>query len=287
MSWRGAAPSPRSGDPRAKLVMWAEPTVRQEKCFTVILYGMAIDDNPIEALRKQFELEDTSKSPVSEIVVKVTAKLAKLLPLPNQLQVIVQAVDDKIRTESVERIAIMLKTVADEVVKHAQEINQIRESLPEEQRKARVEQEARLVVDGARRSSVTRSIARVQRIGIILAQVISTPTPPDEDEIEEMMRITTELTDVDVAYLRALVSLQSQFLRGGSHVQRYTAYQSWESGPWGEKVDPTIDSVFHKLESYGLVSAIAPNNTFNIMADIQTRFALLPKGLRFAELISP
>jgi hypothetical protein len=101
-----------------------------------------------------------------------------------------------------------------------------------------------------------------------------------------MMRIATELTDIDVTYLRDLVSIQARFLEGRSHVERYTAYQSWESGPWRGRVDPTLDSVFHKLESYGLVSAIAPNNTFNIMADIQTRFVLLPKGRRFAELIS-
>jgi hypothetical protein len=246
---------------------------------------MAIDDNPIEVLRKQFELEDLSKSPVSEVVIKVTAELAKLLPLPVSLQLVIQKVNDKIRTDGVERIAIMLKTVADEVLKHDRDIDKLRVSQSAEQEKARNEQEARLVVDGARRASTTRSMARVQRIGIILARTINAPAPPDEDEIEEMMRIATELTDVDVTYLRELVSLQARYLEGRSHVERYTAYQSWESGPWGNRVDPTLDSVFHKLESYGLVSAIAPNNTFDIMADIQTRFALLPKGRRFAELI--
>ena len=247
---------------------------------------MAIDDNPIEVLRRRFEFEDISKSPVSEVVVKITAELAKLLPLPFALQSILQKVDEKIRTDSVERIAIMLKTVADVVLKHDQDISQLRESQSVEQKKARDEQEARLVVDGARRASATRSITRVERIGIILARTISAPTLPDEDEIEEMMRIATELTDVDVTYLRALVSLQAKFLEGRSHVDRYNAYQSWANGPWGDRVDPTLDSVFHKLESYGLVSAIAPNNTFNVMADIQTRFALLPKGLKFAELIA-
>jgi len=246
---------------------------------------MAIDDNPIEVLRKQFELEDISKSPISEVVIRVTAELAKFLPLPHSLQSVIQKVSDKIRTDGVERIAIMLKTVADEVLKHDRDICQLRESQSAEQKKARDEQEARLVVDGARRASTTRSIARVQRIGIILARAISAPAPPDEDEIEEMMRIATELTEVDVTHLHALVGLQARFLEGRSHVERYNAYQSWESGPWRDRVDPTLDSVFHKLESYGLVSAIAPNNTFNIMADIQTRFALLPKGRRFAELI--
>jgi hypothetical protein len=248
---------------------------------------VAIDDNPIEVLRKQFELEDISNSPVSEVVVKVGARLSEFLPLPSTIQSVIQAVGDTIRTEGVERIAIMLKTVADEVLKHDREINELRERLSREQQKARNEQEARLVVDGARRAFNTRSIARVERLGVILAQTLKSPLAPDEDEIEEMMRVATELTEVDVNYLRELVKIQGGYLHGKSHVERYTAYQSWTSGPWGERVDPTLDSVFHKLESFGLVSAIAPNNTFNISADIQTRFVLLPKGKRFADLIKP
>lgn len=247
---------------------------------------MAIDDNPIEALRKQFEMEDISKSPVSEVVIRVTSELAKFVPLPPSLQTVLQKVDDRIRTDSVERIAVMLKTVADVVLKHDSDISRLREGQSAEARKAREDQEAGLLVDGARRASATRSIARVRRIGIILARTISAPVPPDEDEVEEMMRIATELTDNDVSYLDALVALQARYLEGRSHVERYSAYQSWAGGPWGERVDPTLDSVFHKLESYGLVSSIAPNNTLNVTADIQTRFALLPKGRRFAELIS-
>jgi hypothetical protein len=247
---------------------------------------MAIDENPIEALRKQFELEDLSKSPVSELVIKASAGIAKFVSIPSALQSVLEIVNDKIGTDRIERIAIMLRTVADEVLKQDRVISQLRESQSAEQKKSRDEQEAGLVVDGARRASNTRSITRVQRIGIILARSIVAPASPDADEIEEMMRIATELTDDDIVRLNALVDIQARYLKGRSHIERYTAYQSWESGPWRTQVDPTLDSVFRKLESYGLVSAIAPNNTLNITADIQTRFVLLPKGLRFSELIS-
>jgi hypothetical protein len=250
-----------------------------------MIVNMPIDDNPIEILRKRFEFEDLSKSPVSEVLVRVGAELSRFLSFPSPLQSVMEAISDKIRTEGVERIGIMLKTVADEVLKHDREIKQIQQAQSAGQERVRREQEARLVVDGARRVFNTRSIARVQRIGLILAHCIASPLTADEDEIEEMMRIATELTDMDVAYLRELVSIQGQYLDGKSHVERFTAYQSWVSGPWGERIDPALDSVFHKLESFGLVSAIAPNNTFNISADIQTRFVLLPKGKRFAQLI--
>jgi hypothetical protein len=59
----------------------------------------------------------------------------------------------------------------------------------------------------------------------------------------------------------------------------------WEQGPWGTRIDPEIDSVFSKLESYGLVSRIAPPNNLNISADFQNRYVLLAKGLRFVDLV--
>lgn len=45
-----------------------------------------------------------------------------------------------------------------------------------------------------------------------------------------------------------------------------------------------LDSVFSKLESYGLVARIPPPNNLNITADFQNRYARLSKGLRFVEL---
>lgn len=248
--------------------------------------GMPMDDNPIEALRKQFELEDSSKSPVSRGLAKAAIELIKLARMPAALEAIIEKMSVIIVDDGNERTKIMLQTVADEVIKHDRDIRQIRETQTAEQNKARREQEAGLIVDGARRASVTRSIERVRRIGIILAHSIAEPKMPNGDEIEEMMRIATELTDVDVQYLRDLVTIEGKFLKGRAHIERYTAYLEWERGPWRSNVNPEIDSVFHKLESYGLVSALAPNNTFNVTADIQTRYVLLPKGLRFAELIA-
>jgi len=59
----------------------------------------------------------------------------------------------------------------------------------------------------------------------------------------------------------------------------------WVNGRWGENRNPEIDSVCSKLESFGLVTSVPGNNTLNVMADVQNRYVLLPKGLRFAELI--
>lgn len=41
-----------------------------------------------------------------------------------------------------------------------------------------------------------------------------------------------------------------------------------------------INSAFYERERYGPVLAMAPTNSFNTMANIRIRFALLPKGRR-------
>jgi hypothetical protein len=247
---------------------------------------MPIDDNPIEALRKHFDLEDSSKSTVNRGIVYAASALLKLGKLPVPLEWLIQKVLEHIRDDGNEKIKIMLETVADVVIVHDNEIRDIRKGLSTDQAVKRSEVEAGLMIDASRRSAATRSIERVHRIGIILGNAISEIHTPDGDEIEEMMRVAAELNDVDISYLDELVRINGSIVEQDMRISRHTAYQVWESGQWGSSVNPEIDSVFHKLESYGLVTAIAPNNTLNVMADIQTRFALLPKGLRFWRLIA-
>jgi hypothetical protein len=125
----------------------------------------------------------------------------------------------------------------------------------------------------------------VKRIGLILANGTIQPDPTNSDEIEEMMRIAMELSDNDIRYLGELVRIEGKQVVSQGGISRYSAHQTWEQGFWGTRLDNEFDSVFSKLESYGLVARIPPSNTLNIMADIQNRYVLLKKGLRFVELI--
>ena len=103
--------------------------------------------------------------------------------------------------------------------------------------------------------------------------------------LEEMMRVAMEVSDRDIVYLRELVKIEGSQLANRDHIPRYDAHTAWINGFWGDRVVPEVDSVFQKLESYGLVTRTAPPNNQNIMADIQNRYVLLPKGLRFVNLI--
>lgn len=142
-----------------------------------------------------------------------------------------------------------------------------------------------LLLEAARRAESTRAKERVERIGLILANAVVEPKSIDADEIEEMMRVAAELSDRDVEFLRELIKIEGSFLQSVNHIPRYDAYVWWEQGFWGDRIDPEIDSVFSKLESYGLVSRLAPPNTLTVLADFQNRYVLLKKGVRFVSLI--
>jgi hypothetical protein len=177
-----------------------------------------------------------------------------------------------------------MDTLLSELRRVSKEVEELRNKIPPMEFKVRTESASKLLLNASRKAMVTRAIERVKRIGIILANGIVEPHPIDEDEIEEMMRIATELTDQDVGYLRDLVVIEGDLVKVNGRIERHTAHTQWERGPWGAQIDSQIDSVFGKLQSYGLVSRIPPPNNLNIGADFQNRYVLLGKGLRFAEL---
>ncbi len=101
-----------------------------------------------------------------------------------------------------------------------------------------------------------------------------------------MMRVAMELSDHNIEFLRELVRVEGSRLLAQDHIPRFEAYTKWEEGRWGARFDPEIDSVFSKLESYGLVARIAPPNNLNIYGRFSEPLCSLKKRLRFATLVS-
>jgi hypothetical protein len=197
----------------------------------------------------------------------------------------VAALREAIAADSRERIKIMLETCMNRVRKCEDDILKVKQNLSAAESNERGAVAKDLLVDAARKAVNTRSIERVRRIGFILANGVIEPKRPDGDEIEEMMRVAMDLGEEEVRYLCELVRIEGQQVRGNGRIDRQSAHSMWENGFWGTRPDSELDSVFGKLESYGLVSHLAPPNNLNIMADIQNRYALLMKGLRFVDLI--
>ncbi len=192
---------------------------------------------------------------------------------------------DNSSADSAQRIKVMLDTCMNEVRKHDAELASIRLALSPQDVQAREEATAELVVDAVRKAINTRSLKRVQRIGLILSNGLAQKTL-HPDHVEEMMRVAMDLNDTDISYLGELVRIEGEMITARGRIERYDAHTTWEHARWGTTVNPELDSVFSKLASYGLVAPVPPPNNLNIMADFQNRYALLPKGLHFYMLIT-
>jgi hypothetical protein len=242
---------------------------------------MPADDNPFDALERQLQMEDMPVSPVTKAVLKIGSLLPTAWPVSKAIEVL----KGHLAADSLNRIHLMLETCVSEVRRHDNEIGRLRAAATAEESQAREEVSRELLLDAARKAESTRAKERVKRIGLILANALVESKPTDADEVEEMMRIATEVSDSDIVYLRELAKIEEPLLQAHNHIPRYDAHMKWEQGFWGDRVDPEIDSIFSKLESYGLVARLAPPNNLNIMADFQNRYVLLKKGLRFVTLI--
>jgi hypothetical protein len=163
-------------------------------------------------------------------------------------------------------------------------IDDLEQTLSYDEFQRRADAAKDLLVDAARKAFNTRAMERVKRIGLILANGTTELTQTDADEVEEMMRVAMDLSNDDVRHLGELVRIEGEQIARHGRIERWSAHTLWEKGFWGNQIGSELDSVFSKLESYGLVARIPPPNNLNITADFQTRYVLLKKGLRFADL---
>jgi hypothetical protein len=231
-------------------------------------------DDPLDALQKQLESEDRAKDPVAARIADL-ASIAFSGPLAQ----IIQRLIGHIKEDKFERIELTLKVMAAELHRHENRIREL--SNDHAQLNRRTEGWFPLVQDGIERAQRTRAKERIERIGKILANAFVAQSAPPADEVEELMRVAMELSDKEVALLGELVRIQASQLDSTGRVPRYTAWESWLSGNWNIVPAGELESAFSKLESFGLVSRMAPPNNLNIMADIQTRYSLLRKGVDF------
>lgn len=218
-------------------------------------------------------------------VTKVVAEIVSLMPPVWPFNKAAERLKGFLAADSIERIRLMLETCLNEVLKHEKQIQEILRNKSAKELQEREETSRELLLDAARKAESTRAKERVRRIGLILANSIMQSKPTDADETEEMMRVAMELSDRDIEFLRELIKIEGSMLDTQDHIERYQAHTRWQTGFWGARIDPEIDSVFSKLESYGLVARIPPPNNLNIMADYQNQYVLLMKGKRFAALI--
>jgi hypothetical protein len=221
---------------------------------------MTIND-PISAVEKHLELESQATDPV----LARLAAFAEMLNLPWPVSAVAQKVLGRLAADRLEKVELTLSVLKDELRRHEGQLKALSGEAD------RIAEWWALVQDGLKKAEQTRAKSRVTRIGRILAKSLTdSPTPP-ADEVEEMMRTAMELSDYEIELLGELVRIEGDAVRASGRISRYDAWQRWTSGTWGDRLDGNIDSAFAKLESFGLVSRIAPPNNLNIMADLQNR----------------
>lgn len=241
---------------------------------------MAADEFAPDALKRHLEIEDAFVSPLAKVVLDIASSLPLVWPLNKA----VEKVRSHLNADPAGRIALMLETVVNQLRAHDSDIQKFRREVSAEAAEARTNTLKELILDGARKAEATRAHERIRRLGLILANTAIDAPPTDADEVEEMMRIAMNLSDFEITYLRELVRISGRQLESQERIPRPSAHLTWEQGNWAV-LGPDAESVFSKLEGYGLVSRIAPPNNLNIGADFPNRYVLLKKGLRFTELI--
>lgn len=239
---------------------------------------MAID-NPMSALNTQTKLEESSAVPFGGLLLALLSAVTGG-SLPVQLLETLRAKDEQ------HRVSVFIDTLGEEINRLDAKVAEILEKLsPVEQEQAALVIIG-LITDATRKAAAIRSEERIKRIAAILAHGLAALEAEEVDQIDEMMRVAMDLTDYEVDCLSKLVGMEGSIVKVHGRISRYDAHQQWESSDFKSKNDPEVEGAFAKLESYGLVWRIPSQNNMNVMADIMNGYALLPKGLRFVELIT-
>jgi hypothetical protein len=191
----------------------------------------------------------------------------------------------------------MLETCMSEVRRQGEQIKIVSERLSRAEEERRVENIKELLLDAARKTEATRDRERVKRIGMILAHAMVEPAAIDGDEVEELMRVATQLSNGDIRVLAELVRRQEPFFDSNSgranfdDVNRYWAGAD-RNGYSDERRRPTVlmgisegdlQTACAKLQAFGLVVQIDKSSTFGVLGS--PPYSILSRGIRFIRFI--
>jgi hypothetical protein len=235
---------------------------------------MPADDHPFDALEHQFALEDASLSSVNRVILEISS--SGLLPWP--INKVMEKIRSSFNADSLDQIRLMLTTCMDEVRKHEAELKRLREAMSAHEIAQKEEILRELLVDGARKAEVTRAVERIRRIGMILASSSIESKTVDADEVEEMMRIAMNLSDVDVLILKAAIQQYDRDAKSTSEARNSIAARVWMTVAASQPAAISGDelaSIGAKLQSFGLTSRIE-----GLTGDASS-FVVLQRGRRF------
>jgi len=220
---------------------------------------MAIDD-PISALQALNDSDERQRPVLAEpFAIALTAVFPNAAPAAKALEIAA----DRITRQKAANQAELTNVLAEEIKYCCGKIQQLEET-SEEHRRFMREDMPDLLLDALRRAETVRDTKRVQRLARVLANAAQAVPQKGADHAEEMMRVSLELSEREVAALKIIASHQGRIGLPAGELRpvRGPDLQRWYSVNWN-----AFDFSPHEVEStcgklYGL-GLLAPLQLFN------------------------
>jgi hypothetical protein len=241
---------------------------------------MRIDD-PLDAVKKLREADERERNPVTQRLARLASEL-----IPGAGSIL-----DFIDTHREENCDLLIQTLEDLLRGLLARFDK----LDARHREFLQNDFSSLLMDGLKKAETLRSKERVERVARILASAANEGPSLPPDDTEEMMRVAVELSDLEVKVLGVLVASQANTGKLKNMPKSSEVTLGWDPDPIPELDRATLFSACAKLQSFGLVAAVAPvrSSSTNIgLREISTEypiFAVLKKGfdfVRYADSIS-
>jgi hypothetical protein len=246
---------------------------------------MSIED-PVSALQALDASDERQRSPVTGLT-KDFLRVWKLLTPPG-IAVSISALEwaaDWLSKQRAENRNQLVNVMADELKYRGEQIERLI-TTSEEHRQFMEDRMPGLLLDTLQKAENVRAKERITRMARILTRAAEFGPTKGADYFEELERIATNLTEVDVAVLREIVEAFAWMLGEWGRMRRTVVLQKWPVAKLKalKLTDGDVLSSCYKLESYGLIERMEDRSKNNLSNE-PSPFGLLSKGKDFTDYI--
>ncbi len=237
---------------------------------------MAIDDE-IEAARRQIDYDRGSPAP--KVVIGVLDGLVSVGVTPLKPAAFLMK---KVFEQREDNTAYLLEAT----ISKLQRLEKQLKELSDEHRHFIEEQFPRLLLEAVSKAERTGSKQRIDRLSLIVVHTVVQGPSADIEEVDEMLRLTVDLSDEDIDVLAMIYSVQGDELRRtGFLPEPNLANNTWRDLQAKHPLfkSSRIHSICAKLQSLGVVTQVERIVTTLDLTSIP--YAVLEKGAHYLEAI--
>jgi hypothetical protein len=237
---------------------------------------MAMDDE-IDAARTQIEYDKGSPAP--KIVVGVLEGLAAVGVTPLKPAAFLMK---KVFEQREDNTAYLLEATISKLRRLEKQLKE----LSAEHKRFIEEQFPRLLLEAVSKAERTGSKERIDRLSLIIVHTVVQGPSADMEEVDEMLRLTVDLSAEDIDVLARIYSVQGDELRRtGFLPEQNLANSTWRDlqSKYPLFKSSKIHSICAKLQSLGMVAQVERIATTLDLTSIP--YAVLEKGANYLEAV--